>query len=246
MTTHLYLIRHGEAITNVEPIIGGMRGDTGLSPLGVRQAEALRDRLTATHEIAADSLIASTLPRARQTAEIIAPAFALPIVWEDDVQEMRVGEADGLRLEEFARRYGVPDFARDPYRPLAPGGESWAQFLLRIGATLHRIADAHDGKTVAIVCHGGIIDGAFLCFFGMDTQSNPVADFHTHNTSITHWERRTFPDKPARWRLVSYNDIAHLRDIGAVEHLHWDEMRAKPAIGADQPAVPLPTEPPDA
>ena len=244
MTTHLYLIRHGEAVTNVEPIIGGMRGDTGLSPLGVRQAEALRDRLIATHEIAADLLIASTLPRARQTAEIVAPVFGLPIVWEDDVQEMRVGEADGLHLDEFAQRYGVPDFTRDPYRPLAPGGESWAQFLLRVGATLHRIAAIHDGKTVVIVSHGGIIDGAFLCFFGVSTQTLPTVEFQTHNTSITHWERRTLPDTPSRWRLVSYNDIAHLRDIGTVEYTHWDEMRAKPVTGADTPSVPLPTEPP--
>ncbi|MCA1667135.1 MAG: histidine phosphatase family protein, partial [Thermomicrobia bacterium] len=131
--THLYLIRHGEAVANVEPIMGGMRGDTGLTPLGVQQAEALRDRLAESGEIAADVLIASTLPRAQQTAEIIAPALGLPIVGEDDVQEMRVGEADALRLDEFARRYGVPDFARDPYRPLATGGESWAQFLLRVG-----------------------------------------------------------------------------------------------------------------
>ncbi|MHB8645157.1 MAG: histidine phosphatase family protein [Thermomicrobiales bacterium] len=243
--THLYLIRHGEATTNVEPIIGGMRGDTGLSPLGVRQAEALRDRLAASREIVADLLIASTLPRARQTAEILAPALGRPILWEDDVQEMRVGEADGLRLDEFARRFGVPDVGRQPYRPLAPGGESWAQFLLRVGTTLHRIADEHDGQTIVIVCHGGVIDGSMLCFFGMNTQSAPAADFHTHNTSITHWERRARPGMAARWRLVAYNDIAHLRDIGAVEHTHWDDLRAKPLTGADQPAVPLPTEPPE-
>ena len=57
--THLYLIRHGEAVSNVEPIIGGMRGDTGLSPLGVRPlprctqapaaAAAPGGRLGATH-----------------------------------------------------------------------------------------------------------------------------------------------------------------------------------------------------
>lgn len=243
--THLYLIRHGEAVTNVEPIIGGMRGDTGLSPLGVQQAEALRDRLAASREIAADILIASTLPRARQTAEIIAPAFGVPIVWEDDVQEMRVGEADGLRLDEFARRYGVPDNARDPYRPIAPGGESWARFLLRVGTTLHRIAATHDGQTVVIVCHGGVIDGSMICFLGMNTQSLPPADFHTHNTSITHWERRARASHPPRWRLVAYNDVAHLRDIGAVQHTHWDELRSTPVTGADQPAVPLPTETPE-
>lgn len=240
--THLYLIRHGEATTNVEPIMGGMNGDTGLTSLGVRQAEALRDRLAESQEIAADVLIASTLPRARQTAEIIAPALGLPIVWEDDVQEMRVGEADDMRLDAFAARYGVPDYERDPYRPLAPGGESWAQFLLRVGTTLHRIADEQSDKTVVIVCHGGVIDGSMICFFGMNTQAVPAADLHTHNTSITHWERRDRPGKPPRWRLITYNDVAHLRDIGAVEHTHWDELRAKPVIGADQPAVPLPTE----
>lgn len=240
--THLYLIRHGEAVANVEPIVGGMNGDTGLTSLGVQQAEALRDRLAESREIAADILIASTLPRTRQTAEIIAPALGLPIVWEDDVQEMRVGEADGMRLDAFAARYGVPDYERDPYRPLAPGGESWAQFLLRVGTTLHRIADEQSDKTVVIVCHGGVIDGSMICFFGMNTQAVPAADLHTHNTSITHWERRARPGKPPRWRLITYNDVAHLRDIGAVEHTHWDELRAKPVTGADQPAVPLPTE----
>lgn len=237
--THLYLIRHGEAISNVEPILGGMRGDTGLTPLGVQQAEALRDRLAGTGEIVPDIVIASTLPRARQTAEIIAPAFGLPIVGDDDVQEQHVGEADGMRLDEFAARYGTPDSERDPYRPLAPGGESWAQFLLRVGTALYRIATEHEGKTVVIVCHGGIIDGSLISFFGMNAQ----ASFHTHNTSITHWEQRIHPGtQRLRWRLVSYNDVAHLRDIGAVEHTHWDELRAKPVTGADTPAVPLPTE----
>jgi len=42
--THLYLIRHGEAVSNVEPIIGGLRGDGGLTPRGVAQATRLRDR----------------------------------------------------------------------------------------------------------------------------------------------------------------------------------------------------------
>lgn len=241
--THLYLIRHGEAISNVEPILGGMHGDTGLTPLGVQQAEALRDRLAGTGEIAADVVIASTLPRARQTAEIIAPAFGVPIVWDDDVQEMRVGEADGMRLDEFAARYGTPDYERDPYRPLAPGGESWAQFLLRVGTALHRIATEYAGKTVVIVCHGGVIDGSLICFFGMDTQALPLVDFRTHNTSITHWERRIRPGMDRlRWRLVAYNDVAHLRDIGAVEHTHWEDLRAKPITGTDTPAVPLPTE----
>jgi broad specificity phosphatase PhoE len=45
--TNLYLIRHGEAISATQNFIG----DKGLSPLGVKQAERLRDRLLATKEI---------------------------------------------------------------------------------------------------------------------------------------------------------------------------------------------------
>ena len=83
--THLYLVRHGEAVVNVEPIMGGMRGDTGLTPRGVAQAESLRDRLAATGEIAADILISSTLPRARQTAEIIAGVLNMPVEIREEV-----------------------------------------------------------------------------------------------------------------------------------------------------------------
>ena len=68
VVTQLYLIRHGEAVSNVQPIVGGMRGDTGLTPRGAAQAERLRDRLASTGESAADILISSTLPCARETA----------------------------------------------------------------------------------------------------------------------------------------------------------------------------------
>ena len=115
--THLYLVRHGQAIVNVEPIVGGMRGDTGLSPLGVQQAQALCDRLQ-RGEIQADALLASTLPRARQTAEIIAPALNLPIIFDDELHELRTGdEADGLSIDEYKRRFGWIDLEEEPFRP---------------------------------------------------------------------------------------------------------------------------------
>jgi probable phosphoglycerate mutase len=206
----LYLIRHAEAVSNVEPIVAGMHGDIGLTPRGVAQAERLRDRLAANDEIAADVLIASTLPRARQTAEIIAPALGLPIIWDDDLQELRVGEADGMRVVEFYAIFGEPNFERDPYHPIAPGGESWAQFQVRAGATLTRIAREQRGKTVVAVTHGGIVDGAFMCFFGLSLFALRQVSFQTHNTAITHWYQLTRDDQSVRWRLAQYNDTAHL------------------------------------
>ena len=62
-TTELYLIRHGESVPNVKPIIGGMRGDAGLTARGREQAQLLEKRLR-EEKLHADQLYASTLPSA--------------------------------------------------------------------------------------------------------------------------------------------------------------------------------------
>jgi len=225
--TNLVLIRHGEAEANVQRIVGGPRGDTGLTPRGARQAERLRDRLAATAEIAAHVLLASSLPRARETAEIIAPALGLPLTLDDDLQELRAGEADGLPLDEAIARYGLPDFATDPRRPASPGGESWGGFMDRVATALERVARDHAGRTVVIVTHGGFVDGAFVHFLGLGADSFPPVQFATRHTSITHWQQRPRWDGVIGWRLVTFNDAAHLRDIDAPERIPWASLRRR-------------------
>lgn len=241
MDTNLYLIRHGEAVVNVMPIVGGMRGDTGLTEQGVRQAERLRDRLAASREIQADVLIASTLPRARQTAEIIAPALGLSPVLDDAFQEMRVGEADGMPNREAWAKYGLPNIDKDAFHHISPGGENWAQFMLRVGTALSRITREHQGKTIVIVCHGGVIDGSFIFFFGMNIFAPPHVGLYTYNTSITHWQHYLHDDSP-RWRLRSYNDTFHLREVGVRESIDWKDISPMPVTRTDRASVPLPTE----
>lgn len=219
--THLYLIRHGEATSQT----GDVLRDDGLTPLGIQQAERLRDRLIASNEIKADVLIVSTMPRARQTGEIIAPALQLPIIFDDDVQELRLGEAEGLTYDEFRAKFGNPDFEREPFRPIAPGGESWGQFVLRVSSALHRIIHEHDGKTIVVVCHGGVIDSSFFYFFNVGTMMFPPVHFFTQNTSITYWRKDTFEKDVKRWRLVRYNDDFHVRDLNAEQRIPWEVLQ---------------------
>jgi probable phosphoglycerate mutase len=235
--TNLYLIRHGEAISALEKRIGNSR----LSPLGILQAERLRDRLAATKEIKADVLIASTMHRAHQTAQIVAPAFGLPLILDDTIQELRPGEAEGMTNKEYKEAFGEVDFEANPYQPVAPGGESWADFVLRVGSALHRITHEHEGKTIVLFCHGGIIDGSFLYFFKMSAWV-PTIHFFTRNTSITHWQQGTMDDDKKYWRLMKYNDVFHLHDIGSEGTIPWEQLRSRPASDADRPAVPSQTE----
>ena len=40
--------------------------------------------------------------------KIIAPALGLPVLWDDDVQEMRPGVADGMPLDDYREQVGIP------------------------------------------------------------------------------------------------------------------------------------------
>jgi probable phosphoglycerate mutase len=212
--THIYLIRHAESVLAYHSHIRDIMAEDGLSPLGVSQAERLRDRLATTGEIRADALLSSTFPRARQTADIVAPALGLPVIPDDDLQELRPGDPGGMYWDEYAEKHGHPDFVKEPFRTIAPGAENLPQFWLRVAVTLHRIAREHEGKTVAAVCHGGVVDGSLIGLLGLSTLAFPSFRLETRNTSITHWEHFEQDGTP-RWRLHRYNDALHLDyDIG--------------------------------
>ncbi len=175
--TTLVLIRHGESWANQAGVVAGERTCRGLTEVGEAQARALADRLVATGELRDDRpafLYASTLQRARETAEILAPAFSLSpedVVLDRGWCELRPGEADGLTWEAYLRAYGVGDPRRsalgyDPDLPFSPGGESWSGFRARVAATLRRAAERHRGGLVVVATHAGTIEAAFLDLIG--------------------------------------------------------------------------------
>jgi 2,3-bisphosphoglycerate-dependent phosphoglycerate mutase len=219
--THLYLIRHGDATTtSANPL-----EDPRLTTLGVVQAERLRDRLADSGEIKADVLIASTMLRARQTAEIIAPSLGLPILYDDDVQEWRFPQDETLNVDEYIEHFKSIPHDQKPFFQVIPSAESWVQFMLRACTSLNRLIQQYEGKTIVVVCHGGVIDAAFHFFLRLSTLHLPPAYFGTHNASITHWYSITDQgDYPSGWMLERYNDIMHLRDLHSSIRIPWREL----------------------
>jgi len=209
--TTLVLIRHGESNVTVNRVIGGYRSCNGLSALGRQQAEHLRERLTRTGELTADVLISSNFLRAIETAETIAPALSdLDIEVDPGFGEHDPGpEIDGMTFAEFVERFGSPDWAGDPHHEVFPGGETTAEFHLRVGAAISRTLRTHAGRTVVVACHGGVVDVAFRHLLRL----SPVGAFElsTLNTSITEFQHAP----SGAWRLTRYNDAAHLDGLPA-------------------------------
>jgi probable phosphoglycerate mutase len=208
--TRIVLVRHGEATCNVVGIVGGRTGCTGLSPVGVTEAEALRDRLVATGELAGTTAVyASILPRALETAAIAAPGLGgRRAVADCDLCELHPGEADGLTWSEFSERYGGPDWDNDPDVVLAPGGESWTGFVRRVTVALEAVASRHPGELVVIFCHGGVVEASLESLLRVALERGRLK-LRTAHTSLTEWERAG-----DGWRLLRYNDAAHLAGVG--------------------------------
>ncbi len=215
--TRLLLVRHGESVVTVDQVMGGERTCSGLSPLGRRQAQALRDRLV-TEAMPIDALWSSTMPRALETAQIIGAGIGLDPRTHAELVEHRPGdEADGVPFAEFGDRFGLFDLRDEPHRPIAPGGESLAGFHHRAGAALAEVIAAHVGKTVLVSCHGGVVDVAMRGLLGLGF--GPRFALWTLNTSITEFRLQSRPGRDGNppkpvgagpWTLLRYNDAAHL------------------------------------
>lgn len=214
-TTRFLLVRHGESWATVRQVVGGPKGCTGLSDLGRRQSHRLRKRFERGFEPVPDLIVSSTMPRARETADIVAEAFpGLHI--EDDPQlvEHLPGEADGLYWRDVEPRFGRYEGDRLPHARMAPGAETLAEFHQRIGAAFHALSERHTGQCAIVTCHGGVIDMVLRGVLGLPYRTNH--DLWTLNCSLTEVAARHPVGRlPDRWRLVRYNDAAHLAGLPA-------------------------------
>jgi broad specificity phosphatase PhoE len=208
----LILVRHGDAYAGFDGVIGGHRGCQGLTTLGRQQAEALRRHFADTRQVHADVLLASMLPRAIETAEIIASGLGLPAVRQEcDLCEVHTGEADGLAWTEYAARYGTFDMEAEPERVFAPGGESWTAFHERVQRTFERIAEEFTAQTVVAVCHAGVIMASMRVLLGIP-HPGTGARIRPTNTGLTEWEH-----EQDRWTLHSFNERIHLLGLAATD-----------------------------
>jgi len=197
-----YLIRHGESLYNAEGRIQG-QSDIELSPLGLRQAEAIAEALADEH---IDAVFASPLRRAMQTAQPIAARLGLEIHCDDRLKEINAGIFQGLLWAEIEAKFPAeagpwrqqqPDF-------VIPGGESRQALMVRGLAVFESIRE-RPFRRVAVVSHGGILAGALKALLRIPAEVNP---FSLYNASISKlaWEGRI--------KLLTLNQLDHLHAVG--------------------------------
>jgi len=175
--SRLWLVRHGQSQGNIARDAAQTAGshvipldwrdvDVPLSDLGHHQAEATGHWFAALpNDQRPEVLLSSPYVRARQTAEAICTAGGLAggaksTVLDERLREREFGVFDGLTTLGMKKKY--PDEAAHRakmgkfyHRP--PGGESWADVILRLRSSLISIALQYEGKRVLIVCHQVVV-----------------------------------------------------------------------------------------
>ena len=212
LVMRLILVRHGDAYAGFDGVISGPLGCRGLTQLGRRQAEALRDHLADTGRIRADILLASVLPRALETAEIIAPALGVRAVRQAcDLCEIHTGEADALAWTEYAARYGSFDMEPSPSAcspQVARAGGPFTNGSVRCASALPRSSST---RRLLAVCHAGVIMASIRVLFDIP-HPGTGAQIRPTNTGVTEWEHERTMD---RWTLHTFNEHTHLLSLDA-------------------------------
>lgn len=164
------------------------------------------ERLAATLPRGA-TWVASHLTRTRQTAEAIwAAGYApdAPLRPFAALAEQDLGSWQGTdRAAFFKSRVSRPDsywFA--PADEQAPGGESFADVVVRVRDAVRALTQEFRGRDVIAVAHGGTIRAALAVAMGLEPQR--VLGVAVENCSITrldHYDR----GGDAGWRTVMVN-----------------------------------------
>jgi broad specificity phosphatase PhoE len=117
-----------------------------------------------------DAVYSSMLERSRQTAMFHARRHGIQLIIDSsNLNEVNYGDLYRKKKKWVAENY--PQHKTDPDF-VYPGGESFRQMQQRSVSYILSIAPAHQGETVLMVVHAGVIRGLISYFMGLDYAEN--------------------------------------------------------------------------
>ena len=195
-------MRHGDTELNSAERYWG-HSDVKLSAAGFRQAEKLRDCLTAQK---IDAIYSGDLQRASETAEIIASRHQLAVTTCLELREINFGKLEGLTFDEINQLY--PEVTRlwiEGGSTLQyPGGESLDELNNRVSDFVGRLKKHTLEETILIVAHSGPLRLLVCQLLGIELQH--WRQFRLDFASVTILE--TYPQGAI---LSLLNDVSHLK-----------------------------------
>lgn len=151
----ILLVRHGQSTFNVEGRLPSQLPNIPLTDEGRRQAH---EAAVALAGLQISAIISSPLQRARETAEIIARGWGLPVREEPRLMDTEMGRWAGRKISEVSKE--DPEWLKFVDKPTEPpeGVEGFNQVRERVVAVIEDLrTDATVGDDVVVVAHADVI-----------------------------------------------------------------------------------------
>ncbi len=202
----LVLVRHGEPVRITAEEGGGGPVDPALTERGLVQAQRLAHWLAGER---IDHIVSSPLARAHQTAAPLAATLGLDVEIIDGLREYDADADSYIPVEELkaAKDPRWDAMVRGDWQSF--GGEPPDKFRARVVTHMDALVADHPGRTVVIVCHGGVVNTYLGSILGIAT---PLW-FDPAYTSIS----RVRANASGLRSVASVNEVGHLlgiRDAG--------------------------------
>jgi broad specificity phosphatase PhoE len=202
----LLLIRHGQPHSVGEG--NGNGADPGLTPEGVQQALMLSAFLAVREAGEISVVYSSTQRRAVQTARYIADRLRVPLHLDDALLEFDHGATfytpvEDLKLGPAERWQGVEEGRWGNHVFDLP------RFRARVHDAIEGIVERHPATSVAVVCHGGVINS----YLGEVLGAPRLMLFSPAYTSVT----RIAAARSGHRQMRAVNETVHLDPLVAAE-----------------------------
>ena len=206
----IILIRHGETRWNIEGRWQG-HADSPLTETGVKQAEAIAQRLSA---MSFSALYSSDLGRAMLTASIISEATGHEIISDQRLRERNVGVLQGMTLQEMMTQYPEEweQYQSQKAEYVIPEGESAAQRAEINIEFLTGLAQKHVGERAVVITHGGVLNNMFKYVLKIPPEGN--RRYKIYNAAIN-----SFAFNDNGWILRTWGDISHYDEPGGLDEV---------------------------
>lgn len=202
----LYMVRHGESTGNMTGV--HQSGQTQLSEHGMKQAKKVAARFK---NIPVDTIFSSDYIRAAVTAEMISLAVSKEVHHIPLLREFkRPTELEGKHMHDPSiqkTKKLMEENSRDIHWHHSDE-ENTFDFKNRVIQFIEFISSQKE-RSIVVVTHGMFLRMmAAVLMLGphedIDLYRKIMNIFKLQNTGITVWEKRD------EWRLVTWNDHAHL------------------------------------
>jgi broad specificity phosphatase PhoE len=221
----LWLVRHGQTDWNAVGRIQG-QSPTELNAAGRAEAGVIADYLARANRRFA-ACYASDLPRAAQTAEILARPFGLTVQIRVDLRERNFGPYEGLfpdSIRAARTAAGLPASGDLADWTGMPGVETNEQLWSRAAGALREISGKHAQQApcdILVVTHGGVMARAIYRTLGIP--DGTPRHFPLSNGIIAILEAY-----PEGFRLLTFADLRLL--AGEAPALDTATMPPQPQI----------------